>query len=317
MRIADILFFISLGIAPVGIILRINDNAGGSTLFAFGLLGIFIYFIASIIKSFKKKNVDKIDLLLKSLIVVITPIILSKYLYYNFGDYLGLIIIPFFLISTFINLIFKLRGSIKITLTSILICLLIVPLFDIDFNNDPRNFVPRKWYDRYNVDKAHVIELSYYFKFKETESLSNKAFEAKDQKDYFKSIHLFKQAISIEPDNPTLRFGMSESYAYVNELELAKIELDTAIIIDNKNDYFYNNRGLLYYKLSENGNAILDFKKAIELDSTQYLYYCNIALVFNDASEYDEACRMIDKAEELGANIDEYKLLKKIRNKHR
>lgn len=316
MRKTDVLFYVFLGIIPVGIILRINDINAGNNLFGYGLIGIFIYFIASIIKRVKRNEYKKFDLFIRLLIVTITPIIFAKYLHHPFGDYLGLIIIPTFLISTLIYLLSKSSQDLKTSLTSMLICILIIPLFDIDFNNDPRNYIPLNWYNRYNVNKSHEIDLSYHFNYKETETLSQKAFEAQRQKDYFKSIYLFKKAISIELDNPALHFGISENYAYTNELELAKNELDTAINLDDKNPIFYNNRGLLYYKLKENGNAIIDLKKAIELDSTQYFYYCNLALFFNATSEYEEACKMIDKAEALGANIDEYKLLKRIRNKY-
>ncbi|PXY02569.1 hypothetical protein DF185_00300 [Marinifilum breve] len=316
MRKTDALFYFCLGIIPVGVILRIIDIDSGNSLFGYGLIGIFIYFSASIIKRITRNEYQKRDLFIRLLIVTITPVIFAKYLYHPFGDYLGLIIIPIFLVSSLINLVSKTSRYLKTSLTSILICILIIPLFDIDFNNDPRNYVPLNWYNRYNVNKSHEIDLSYHFSYKETETLSKQAFEAQKEKNYFKSIYLFKKAISIEPDNPTLHFGMSENYAYTNELEMAKNELDTAINLDNQNPVFYNNRGLLYYKLEENGNAIIDLKKAIELDSTQHIYYCNLALFLNATSEYEEACKMIDKAEALGANIDEYKLLKRIRKKY-
>ncbi|MFA8451946.1 MAG: tetratricopeptide repeat protein [Bacteroidales bacterium] len=315
-RTADTLFYISLGITPIGIVLRISDIFGGNILFTLGLLGLLTYFAASIIRGILKKDNNKIGIVLKSLIVVIIPIIFAKYLYYNFGDYLGLVIIPIFLISTIIYLISELKKNIKVTSTSILICLLIIPLFNIDFNKDPRNYIPLMWYNRYNVERAIEVKLPYNFKFHKTESLSIKAFEAQKQKEFILSISLYKQAIKIEPDNPRLHFGISECYACTNDLELAKNELDTAIHLDDNNPFFYNNRGLLYYKLNENSNAILDFKKAIEIDSTQYSFFCNLALVFNSTMEYDEACKMIDKAEELGANINQYKLLKRIRKKH-
>lgn len=316
MRIINVLFYIFLSIIPIGIVLRIKDIEEGNVLFGFGLIGIFIYFTASIIKRIKRKEVGRFDLFIRLLILVIIPILFAKYLYHPFGDYLGLIIIPIFLVASLISLFSKTSKELKATSASILICILIIPLFDIDFNNDPRNYVPLNWYDRYNVDKAYEINLSYCFHYREAEVLSNKAFKAQSNKDYFKSIDLFQKAISIEPDNQSLYFGMSENYALTNELELAKRELDIAVGLDDKNPAFYNNRGLLYYKLEDFGNAIIDLNKAIVLDSTQYIYYCNLALFLNANEEYSEACKMIDKAEALGANINEHRLLKSIRKKH-
>ncbi len=317
MRKADILFYISLGITPIGITLRINDYIIGNALFGYGLLGIIIYFTASIIRSIKKKNFNKADLFIKSLIIIVAPIILSKYLYYGFGDYLGIIIIPIFVITTLINFISKLKRNIKITLTSIVFCILIVPLFDIDFKNDPRNFIPLNWYHIHNTNRLHPIDLFYRFNSQEAKSLADKALKARNKKEYYHSIYLLKQAKSIDTDNPTLYFGLSEIYVFINELELAKNELDTAINLDDKNPIFYNNRGILYNRLSENGNAVIDFRKAIEIDSTQYFYYCNLASVFIETMEYDEACKLIDKAVALGANLDEYESLKRLREKYK
>ena len=92
--------------------------------------------------------------------------------------------------------------------------------------------------------------------------------------------------------------------------------LDTAIMIDNKYAGFYNNRGLLYYKLKENDKAILDYQKAIELDSTQFTFYSNLALVYYHEDLFDISCQQLEKAESLGLNINDYKELKRIKKRH-
>jgi len=281
-----------------------------------GLIGIFIYYVAKIINQIVNKQYDRLILVLESLIVIITPIFFSKYFYYSYGNYVGLIIIPFFIFSALIYLIKHKEKYLKLTLTSILYLLMTIPLFGLDYYQNPVRYIPIKWYDRYNnVTEVGKISLPYSFKYSKTEELNIKAFELRERKKYHYAISLYRKAISIEPENPKLYFDISECYAQINELESAIYVLDTAILLDSDIPVFYNNRGLLYYKLGENQKAIQDYKIAVKLDSTKYWYYLNLALVYNILEEYEKANKMLDKAEELGQDISQNSIFRRIRKK--
>ncbi len=282
-----------------------------------GLTGILIYYSAKIIKQIVNKQNDRLILVLEALIILITPILFSKYYYHFFGDYFGLIIIPFFIFSAIIFLFKKKGKHFKLTLTTILYLIMTIPLFGLDYYKSPTGYVPQSCYDRYDVEEAIPISLPYEFKNSDAEELCEKAFELKKSKEYYQAIFLYRKAIKIEPNNPELYFDISECYANTNNLEKAISAIDTAILIDSDMHVFYNNRGMLYYKLKENGKALQDYEMAIKLDSTQHIYYTNLALVYFYMEEYEKANQALDIAESLGGNISKNRILRRIRKKNK
>jgi Flp pilus assembly protein TadD len=109
---------------------------------------------------------------------------------------------------------------------------------------------------------------------------------------------------------------MSNSYAQLNNLTEAISLLDTAISIDNSFPAFFNNRGLYYYKMSQNEKAIEDYNHAIELDPTQPVFYSNLALVQYYQNDFDKACDAIKKLDELGLNYPDQREILEIKMRH-
>ena len=312
-RLISILFYIAIGFILIGMIYWIQNRSIGNMLVTLGLLGILIYFSARTIKDVVLKRVDRYNIFLQIFTILMSLILFSKYLYHLFGDYPGILIIPFF-IETFI--FYLIKGKIrynKLTLASITYLLLSIPLFGLDIHKAPRQYIPKEWYNRYDVEKSIPVTSPYSFKFKETENLCNKATDMRKSKDFYSAIMNYRQALKIEPKNPRLLFDISECYAKINDLETAIAVLDTAIMIDSTYTGFYNNRGLLYYKLNENEKAIKDYEKAIQIDSTQSSLYGNLALVLYSNGLFEKSCEAIKKAEKFGLKIDEYQGLKRIR----
>jgi tetratricopeptide (TPR) repeat protein len=309
----SILFYVLIGIIPIGMIFRIQHSLVGNIILVLGLMGLFTYFTARTIRDIVLKRIDRYNILLQILIVLMSIILVSKYLYHFFGDYPGLLIIPLFIvISSFYLIKVKTKYN-KLTITTITYLLLSIPLFGLDFHKAPRQYIPQDWYNRYDVEKAIPITLSYGFQFKETEELSVKAFEMRKINNFHSAILLYHQALKLEPQNPFLFFDISECYARINDLETAIAVLDTAILIDSSYAVFFNNRGLLYYKLKANNIAINDFRKAIQIDSTKFIYYANLALAFYYNDLFKESCEAIEQAENLGLTIDDSKELKRIK----
>jgi hypothetical protein len=307
--IVSVLFYLALALIPISLIFIIQNLAGGHSIFALGLLGIFIYFTAKTIKDIDKKRQSLFNQVFQLVVISMSVVLFSKYLYHGFADYPGLIIVPIFIVTSVLYLLKPNSQYLKLTLTTIVFLLLSIPLFTFEFQYSPRHYIPMEWFNRYNVSDGKITKLSFAFKFKETEQLSIKAFELKKEKEYFKALTYYRDARKLEPRNLKLLFDMSETYAKANELETAISLLDTAIMINSSYAEFFNNRGLLYYKLNINDKAVENFKEAIKIDSTQSITYANLGLAYHSLNLRDLSCRAFNKAKRLGHDLSKYNLL--------
>ena len=240
----------------------------------------------------------------------------TKYLYHIFGDYPTLVILPVFIISSLIYLTTEKEKQTKLTIVSLLYLVLSIPLFGFEFNSSPRHYIPQSWYDRYGEPKNYIKSIPFEFEHKETEELNKKGNELKEQEQYSEAIKIYVKGRKLEPKNVSLLFELSEAHARINELETAIALLDTAISINPNYPEFYNNRGLLYYKLSMDKKAIADYEQGIKLDSTQWSLYGNLAMVYYYQDSFRLACEKIKKAESLGMEIANFELLKEIKEEH-
>lgn len=313
-RFISVLFYISIGLLPFGMILRTQYLPGGAVLFTLGLFGLFIYFTARTIKDIVKNRINRFNFSLQILIVLMSLILFSKYLYHYFGDYPGLVIIPLFIISALLYFFKGKKRDIKLSIATIAYLIFLIPIFGLEYYKSPIQYIPKHWYNRYDVEEKVLVTLPYTFKYKETEELSIKAFGLLESGQYYEAIVIYEKALELEPENPKLLFDLSGTYSQTNDLEKAIVLLDKAIMIDSTCAEFYNNRGLLYYKLIENNKAAFDFNKAIEIDSTNYVFFANLALVYYHQNLFDKSCECIKKAEKLGLDIEDSKELKRIKN---
>ncbi len=314
--IKNILYILSILLVLLGVIFKFQNWDGGNIILALGLLGILGYFVAKLIKDIIKKRYDLLKSTLLVLIVLMSVLIFAKYLWYRFSDYPGLIVIPLFIFTSLYYFIKGEKRELKIITTSSLYLILSIPLFiNVSFRS-PREYLPSEWYNRYQTDDAIPVKLPFDFKYIETEQLSIRAHKLRESKMYYEAINLYREALTFEPKNPILLFDLAETYARINNLEQAVALLDTAIMVDSTYSGFYNNRGLLYYKLNQNNKAIRDYLKAIEIDSTKTTFYYNIALAYYYEGNFLKACESIHKAEQLGLNLNNKRALRRIKQKH-
>ena len=308
-----LLFFTALLAIPAGVLLKMNLLPGGNLL-TLGLLGMFVYFTAKTIKDFIKKWNDTSTIVFQICIVLTSVILFSKYQFWSFGDYPGLLIIPWFIFEVLKYFIKNERKNIKLTSVSIIFAILLIPLFfPFDFWNAPRMYIPQEWV---NKSVEVEVELPYKFKYIETEQLAQKARQLKKERRYGEAINIYYEAIEIEPENPQLLFDLADIYANINQLETAITLLDAAIKLDSTSAAFYNNRGLLYYKLNEDKLAIADYTKGVQLDSTTLALYVNLAFAYYFENEFELACQSIENAEKLGYNVNANKDLRIIKKRY-
>jgi len=307
-RLSVVFFCILIGLIPLGLLFRSQYFVGGNWFFILGFLGVFIYFFRKTLKDLINKRFDKIKSTLQVLILLMTFILFSKYLFHSFGDYLGLFIIPIYVFFAVFYLVKEKEKDLKLTISTVLYLLMTIPLFGVYYYESPIQYIPNEWYGRYTVSESIPIDMPFEFKKKEAEELSIKAFQLAKSKQYSDAIPIYRTAINIEPQNPKLYFDLANCYAFTDNLEQAILLLDTAIVLNSEFAPFYSNRGLLHYKLKQNDNAIRDFKYSIKLDSTNSKLYFNLSLVLYEQNQFEESCKAYKNAERLGLNTrDEMK----------
>ena len=216
-----ILFVIALITIPVGVLLNMNLLPGGIFI-VFGLFGMFLYFTLKTIKDFVKKRNDTSIIVFQICIVLTSVILFSKYLFWSFGDYPGLLIIPWFIFEVLKYFIKTKRKNIKFTSVSIIYLILVIPLlFNFDFWKSPRGYIPQEWINRFEVGSSSEIVLPYEFKYFETEKLVQKAQQLEKERRYGEAINVYYEALEIEPENPRLFFDLANVYSNINQLETA------------------------------------------------------------------------------------------------
>ncbi|NEU08635.1 tetratricopeptide repeat protein [Flavihumibacter sp. R14] len=314
-KLIPFLIYIPLSLIFLGLLLLILNFPGGLFLFLLGLLGTTLYYSARTTMNFIKTTNTTFNISLQILIILMSVILFAKYFYHGFANYPALIIVPTFIVLALANFKLNKFKDRSISVTCFIYLLAIMPLFAFEFHNSPIQFIPRQWYNRYNVEKRGGVDMSYPFNSKEVEELSAKGFKLSESKNYYAALATYRKAISMNPENPRHYFDISTCYASINDLESGVKALDTAIFLDAKNPAFYNNRGLIFYKLRNTDKAIKDYKTAIKLDSTESTYFINIALAYHYADSLDQACEALLNAEDLGVKLADYDELRAIRCK--
>ncbi|MDP4265188.1 MAG: tetratricopeptide repeat protein [Bacteroidota bacterium] len=312
----NIMFYVFLGIIPIGLLLKIQGFPGGPTLAAFGLLGLFIFFITKSINDYTNKRVSTRILFSQLLIILMIITIFCKYFFHRFWDLPALVIVPLFVFFSIVLVIKKELKDARLVITNILFSILIIPLFAFHFMKEPRKYIPIEWYDRYEGVKYQTVKTPYKFKYTQTKELDQRARRLNESGEYGMALKLYEEARKLESDNTDILFDMSDSYAQINNLEKAISLLDTAIIIDKSFAPFYNNRGLLYYKMNMNKKAIEDYNMAIKLNPDYPVFYANLALVYYYEHEFDKACEAIKKLRDLRFDYSDQKELLQIERIH-
>jgi len=79
----------------------------------------------------------------------------------------------------------------------------------------------------------------------------------------------------------------------------ARQELEKALIYHGDLGEAHNNWGVCYYKLGDFNRALASLRKAIKIDSGNYLYYKNLAHVLHDSGRKNEAITAFERSLEI------------------
>ncbi|MFY0643945.1 MAG: tetratricopeptide repeat protein [Bacteroidia bacterium] len=124
-------------------------------------------------------------------------------------------------------------------------------------------------------------------------------------KEYHKVDEFFEKALQLDPENK----GVLNNYAFSLaergvSLEKAMEMINRAMATDLMNPYFKDTKAWILYKQGKSDEAIKLLLEAIELDSRESEYFIHLAEIYLNLGKVSEAQRYLDKARELGSEIE-------------
>lgn len=120
------------------------------------------------------------------------------------------------------------------------------------------------------------------------ESFFNMGEMYREQKKYDDAIKNYKEAIKIDPNLEDAHYYLADSLYNKKLHKEALFEIDEAIRINPKDPSNHNLKGVIFWK-KQYQKAIVEFYKAIELDSTYYWPHYNLAVLFTDKKQNEKA----------------------------
>jgi tetratricopeptide (TPR) repeat protein len=115
----------------------------------------------------------------------------------------------------------------------------------------------------------------------------------------------YEDAIKLDPSSNHLKNN------YANRLAIAKIDFDLAFSLINQSisnsptiSQYYDTRGWIYFQQAQYSQALEDYLKAFEMESTNALYIEHLGDVYSKLNQKDKALQYWQKAVELGVEKD-------------
>lgn len=97
--------------------------------------------------------------------------------------------------------------------------------------------------------------------------------------DFIESIQLYSVAIELDPKNAHYISQRGVAFFRLGKNEEALYDLDLALKIEPNNPYRYSSRAFILSNLKRVDEAILDYQKAIALDPEDSIAYNNLGLL--------------------------------------
>ena len=287
-RLTAILFYLSVGLVPSGFIFRLIDWPAGNMFFVLGLLGLFIYYTAKTIKDIIKKRIILINISLNILIIFMSVTLFAKYLYWGFGDYPGLLIIPLYIFASIFYLATAKPRDTKTIVISVLFLLLSVPLFGFQFHKSPLPYLPTKWTANNNdrdIDKEVLI---HHTKPDISNIACTKIYKQSisfaDKGDYKSANELLLKCNDIEPNNATILNSLGVSWEVLGNDDKAMQCYYNAIKVDSLQLEAYASAGYALIRKHYFIEAIkilnLGYSKSNEDQFTHYNISLNLAVAY-------------------------------------
>ena len=134
--------------------------------------------------------------------------------------------------------------------------------------------------------------------------------EALNETDQNLKLELYTKAIELIPESGKSYNNRGVIYDKMNDYDNAMLDYNKAIELNPESDKAYMNRGVLYTKMNDYDNAMLDYNKAIELIPDIAEMYNNRAILYRKLAEKETDPNKKDEFIKLGeADKKKYKEL--------
>lgn len=103
------------------------------------------------------------------------------------------------------------------------------------------------------------------------------------------AINVYKKAQDLEPDNSTIPLMLGMIYQDQELLDKANDYFERARLLSSRKIDFYNSRGMAYFRKGNWEKAIVDVKKALEIDSNSAFSHFLLGNIYEAQNKITEA----------------------------
>ncbi len=136
------------------------------------------------------------------------------------------------------------------------------------------------------------------------QELTNKGNAFYKSRELDSALYYYNQALNTDPDYDEAYFRRALVKEKQQDIEEANQDYLAAIQINPKPIY-YNNLGINYAIQEKYNDAIIEYDKALAIDSAYAQAIFNKGIAFHHLGRWNEACKYADKALEMGLKIAE------------
>lgn len=112
-------------------------------------------------------------------------------------------------------------------------------------------------------------------------------------------LEFYQQKVEVEPNNPKNLVNLGYTYFLLGKNERAIVELKRAIQLDKNYFDTYYNLGLVYHDESRLDDALEMFQKTVELSPKDYKGHMKKGMVYRELNMFDSALESLNKANQL------------------
>lgn len=130
-----------------------------------------------------------------------------------------------------------------------------------------------------------------------------------DLKLYDLAEEYLNEVLEVWPNHAFTHRALAVMYSDLKKYKTAKKHIDIAFskeaqLLKLGSAFYTRNirttRGLILHKLGDSEQGILDLEEAIKINKDNAFAYRNLGVVYNDLKQYEQSCKMLQKAKSLG-----------------
>lgn len=127
-------------------------------------------------------------------------------------------------------------------------------------------------------------------------NLSKKAFEYEQQRAFQQSLDVCTELIKIAPDSSIYYYNRGKEYRYLNQHENAIKDYKKAIQLDSTVIEYWVSMAVSYSYLDQSDMAVAVYKRAVNIDPTYAMIYYNLGNIYASKNDFSTAIPYLQTA---------------------